>query len=63
MDDDHFGDESDSGGLFDDDPALDYILYKKIRQKRHGRDGNGGCLGTLIIFLLPVAALWATWNL
>lgn len=40
--------------LMDDDPALDYILYEDMEQK--GRQNGGGCLGLVVILILPLTA-------
>lgn len=45
-------------GLIVDDEALDYILYEEITKndwKRKG--GKGGCLGVIVLLLLPVASV------
>lgn len=44
-------------GLLDDDPALDYILYEEMQKDERGggnRPKGGGCLGLLLLILLPV---------
>jgi hypothetical protein len=52
--DDHDG----RRGLIDDDEVLDFILYKKItKNDRKQSGGNGGCLGIIILLLLPVASV------
>jgi hypothetical protein len=52
--DDHDG----RRGLIDDDEVLDFILYKEITKNDHKqRGGNGGCLGIIILLLLPVASV------
>ncbi len=44
--------------LFDEDDALDYILYEEC-EKKDNRPGNGksGCLGLLMLIVLPLAGL------
>lgn len=44
-------------GLLDDDPALDCILYEEMQKKEGGERGRCGCLGLLILPLLPAGAL------
>jgi len=44
-------------GLLDDDPALDCILFEEMRKEDAQRRERGGCLGILIIFLIPVCYL------
>jgi len=48
----------DDDNLFDEDDALDYILYKECEKKRQ-QPGNGksGCLGVLLLIVLPLAGL------
>jgi hypothetical protein len=46
------------GLIVDDDPALDFILYKEMTkddQKQQG--GRGGCLGIIVLLLLPVTSM------
>ncbi len=44
-------------GLLDDDPALDYILYEEMTQEEGGKgQGGKGCLGVIVLLLLPFAA-------
>ena len=52
MSDDFFEDD----GLLDDDPALDFILYEEMEKDQKEPKGNGGCLGVLVLFLLPCAS-------
>ena len=44
-------DFDDYDGLIDDDPALDYIMYKKMtREEQQGPDRkNSGCLVLLLV--------------
>jgi len=59
MNDDYFEDDHGSGGLLDDkDSALDYMLYEKMRKEDRGSGNNNGCLGLVVIFLLPAAFIW-----
>ena len=47
---DHF---DETKGLLDDDPALDYILYEDMTKDNKSQKGNG-CLGVVILLLLPI---------
>jgi len=44
-------------GLLDDDPALDCILFEEMRKEESRQKGRGGCLGMLIIILIPACYL------
>ncbi|MDW7774381.1 MAG: hypothetical protein SCH71_15960 [Desulfobulbaceae bacterium] len=44
--------------IFDEDDALDYILYEKCEKEERGKKGgNGGCLGLFVLFLIPAVLL------
>lgn len=47
-------------GLLDDDPALDYILYKEmVKEEKPGPDrAKGGCLSLVVFMLAPPAGLY-----
>jgi hypothetical protein len=47
-------DNDEYNGLIDDDPALDCILFEEMRKEDKGGSGKGGCLGMLLILVLPV---------
>ncbi len=47
-------DFQDLDNLMDDDPALDYILYEDME---HGNKGGNGCLGIIVLLILPLAAI------
>lgn len=49
--------DDEFNGLFDDDPALDYILFEEMRKEESHQKGRGGCLGILVIFLIPACYL------
>lgn len=49
--------DDEYNGLFDDDPALDYILFEEMQKDNAQQKGRGGCLGILVIFLIPVCCL------
>jgi len=43
---------------FDGDDALDFMIFKDL--EKHAQDrkgGNGGCLGIVVLLLLPAASL------
>lgn len=44
-------------GLLDDDPALDCILFEEMRKEDAQRRERGGCLGMLVILLIPTSYL------
>lgn len=44
--------------IFDEDDALDFIIYKELERQDQGRkDGKGGCLGIVVLLLLPMASV------
>lgn len=53
-------DFEDNPGLLDDDPALDYILYKEMvkEDKQPPRQGKGGCLSLMLMMLVPPAGMY-----
>lgn len=48
-------------GRIVDDKVLDYILYDKItkndRKRKSVKSGKGGCLGIVMVLLLPAASV------
>jgi hypothetical protein len=44
---------TDDNNLFDEDDALDYILYEEVNKETS--DGGKGCLGMIILLILPLA--------
>lgn len=51
--------------IFDDDDALDFILYEELEKQGQERKGGGkgGCLGMVVLLLLPVAsAMLLSWK-
>ena len=49
-------DEDDN--IFDKDDVLDFIIYKDLEGQDRGNEGrNGGCLGIVILLMLPVASV------
>ncbi len=51
------GNDDEYNGLLDDDPALDCVLFEEMRKEDAQRKGRGGCLGILVIFLIPACYL------
>ncbi len=43
----------DDDGLFDEDPALDYILYEEVTKEDQSGGEGGGCLSVIAILVLP----------
>jgi hypothetical protein len=44
--------------IFDDDDALDFIIYEELeKQGQDRKGGKGGCLGIVVMLLLPVASV------
>ncbi|MBW6521313.1 MAG: hypothetical protein K0A99_09950 [Desulfoarculaceae bacterium] len=56
---------SNPDNIFDDDNALDYIIYKdcekEVRNQQKGNGGRGGCLGLLLLLVVPVGLLTFFW--
>ncbi len=47
----------DDENIFDDDDALDYIMYEEMNKQSQGnqnKPGKTGCLGAVALFVLPV---------
>lgn len=49
-------DFNEHNGLIDDDPVLDYLLYKDMEQDQKNSQRNGGCLCAFAYFLVPCAS-------
>ena len=45
----------EENNLFDDDDALDYILYEEVNKRTS--DGKKGCFGIMVLFILPFTFL------
>ena len=44
--------------IFDKDDALDFIIFKELEKHDQERKGcKGGCLGIVVLLLLPAATL------
>jgi hypothetical protein len=51
-------DDDGNDNIFDKDDALDFIIYKDLESQDRGKEiGNGGCLTTIVLLLLPVAGV------
>jgi len=46
---------SDDNNLFDDDDALDYILYEEANKETG--DGGKGCFGVVVLLIIPIALI------
>lgn len=53
-----------SDNIFDDDDALDFILYEELeKQGQERKGGKGGCLGIFVLLLLPAASvMFLSWK-
>lgn len=50
----------DDDNLFEDDDALDYILYEEINKEGQGnqnKSGKKGCLGMVALFAFPTGLI------
>ena len=50
----------DDENIFDDDDALDFILYEETNKENQGnqnKSGKTGCLGTLALIVLPATVI------
>ena len=45
--------------IFDGDDALDYIMYEEVEKEVNNAGGGSGCLGVVLILVVPV--LLADW--
>ena len=58
MEDDFFDHDDLDSNIFDDDDALDYILYEECtRETENITPKRSGCLGMLLIFIVPPVLL------
>lgn len=49
---------SDPDNIFDDDNALDYIIYDECEKNvRNRQKGEGGCLGLLLLLAAHIGLL------
>lgn len=54
----------DKPDIFADDDALDFIIYEEFeKQGRERKNGKGGCLGIVMLLLLPaVSIMFLSWK-
>ena len=43
--------------IFDEDDALDYIMYEEVEKEVNDPQSRSGCLGVLLILVIPVLFL------
>ena len=48
--------DPDRDPLLDDDETLDFVLYREM-ERESARPPRGGCLGAVLLLLLPPATL------
>ena len=48
--------EPDHDPLLDDDEVVDFLLYREM-ERESARPPRGGCLGAVLLLLLPPATL------
>ena len=48
--------DSDHDPLLDDDEIVDFLLYREM-ERESARPPRGGCLGAVLLLLLPPATL------
>jgi len=49
-------DEDDN--IFDDDDALDFVMYEEANKDKSGKSEKKGCFGLLILLIIPAAGYW-----
>lgn len=54
MEDDFFDQDDLGGNIFDDDDALDYILYEECERDAKKNSG-AGCLGMIVVMVFVSA--------
>lgn len=48
----------ENDNIFDEDDALDFIIYEELeKQNNEPKNGKGGCLGTILLLLVPAASM------
>ncbi len=48
----------EDNNIFDEDDALDYIMFKEHEQGDKQPGGSPGCLSVLLIFIIPNIAIF-----
>ena len=46
--------EDHDDNIFDEDDALDYIMYKEVEKEVNNPQAKTGCLGVLLVVIIPV---------
>ncbi len=49
--------DNDNDHLLDDDATLDFLLYEKMIQEDDKSRPQAGCLGVVVVFVVP-PAVW-----
>jgi len=49
----------DDDNIFDEDDALDYIMYEEVSKnsQRENNKSTGGCLSLLLLLTIPVSSI------
>ncbi len=47
----------DDENIFDEDDALDYIIYEELEAEEGKSENKGGCLTVVTLFIVPVSTL------
>ena len=57
-------DDDRNDNIFDKDDALDFIIFKDLEKHHQERKGGkGGCLGIVVLLLLPaVSVILLNWK-
>jgi hypothetical protein len=50
-------DSEENNGLLDDDPALDFVLYREMERENKRPGSKSGCLAGVLLFILPIGNL------
>jgi hypothetical protein len=46
--------EDHDDNIFDEDDGLDYIMYKEVEKEVNNPQAKTGCLGVLLVVIIPV---------
>ena len=49
------GDHDDN--IFDEDDALDYIMYEEVEKEVNSPQAKAGCAGMLLVVIIPIILL------
>lgn len=47
----------DDDNIFDEDDALDCIIYEEITNDNNQKDNKSGCLSSIVLFIIPLSSL------